>query len=559
MQAIGENTYESIPSLPIVHKRKKKNRMMKNATDEELNKTAAAMLEDITRKSCHFLASTATTCTAIRLQKIVTSSRCSEKPSLASNYNVNSSSHQTYRPQDHHKSKRKDLTECNGPGRPDTTNNETSCRTQSETSDSCRTDLDNGSLSAQLDEPSKLTHKEMSSAGVPVVPSERPVEGNNIDEIDGAMEYFAQDPVLQNKLSAEKEKNKERMRKLKEVRNSRSEEEPPSLILPDMPSKNLMGVESELVAEKIRNKERMRKREKAKEERKLRMSSETLPSRNGYDSNDGRNSRANSEMKANESSASSHRRRSRLSKKKEAWKRGSHSIETTSTSNESSPSDISTLSADDDERLVSSGTAETLNQQVRNNDSLEKNILELTNGVGGGYAPFPYSIGPEFDRVPPLRPHPPYANSIYGPGPLHGPLFNQPALQIPYGNLRPFQAFAATTTTNNNGALPTRTPSTLERTIPKLNNLVLRETPDLVTSNNNTNNNGSNHNDNLDNSNIILPSGRGKPRETERVINRDVENLEKAQEEARARLKAFLDRAEAEGKLEHVVPNESVT
>ena len=80
---------------------------------------------------------------------------------------------------------------------------------------------------------------------------------------------------------------------------------------------------------------------------------------------------------------------------------------------------------------------------------------------------------------------------------------------------------------------------------------------DLVTSNNNTNNNGSNHNDNLDNSNIILPSGRGKPRETERVINRDVENLEKAQEEARARLKAFLDRAEAEGKLEHVVPNES--
>ena len=61
------------------------------------------------------------------------------------------------------------------------------------------------------------------------------------------------------------------------------------------------------------------------------------------------------------------------------------------------------------------------------------------------------------------------------------------------------------------------------------------------------------------NSNIILPSGRGKPRETERVINKDVENLEKVQEEARARLKAYLDRAEAEGKLESVVPNESGT
>merc|ERR1711915_1119741 len=127
MPTIGENTYESIPTLPIIQKRRKKdsalkkNRLKNGVMDGELDKTAAGILEDITRKSCHFLASTATTCTAIRLQKIVTSSRCSEKPSLASNYNVNSSSHQTYRPQDHHKSKRKDLTECNGPGRPDTT------------------------------------------------------------------------------------------------------------------------------------------------------------------------------------------------------------------------------------------------------------------------------------------------------------------------------------------------------------------------------------------------------------------------------------------------------
>ena len=42
-------------------------------------------------------------------------------------------------------------------------------------------------------------------------------------------------------------------------------------------------------------------------------------------------------------------------------------------------------------------------------------MLEL-NGGGYAHAPFPYSIGPEFDRVPPLRPHPPYANSMYGPG-----------------------------------------------------------------------------------------------------------------------------------------------
>ena len=77
----------------------------------------------------------------------------------------------------------------------------------------------------------------------------------------------------------------------------------------------------------------MRRREKAKEERKLRMS----VGNGGYtDLNERRNSGVDSETKGSEcTTLSGHRRRSRLSKKKEAWKRGSHSIETTSTSNES--------------------------------------------------------------------------------------------------------------------------------------------------------------------------------------------------------------------------------
>ena len=58
--------------------------------------------------------------------------------------------------------------------------------------------------------------------------------------------------------------------------------------------------------------------------------------------------------------------------------------------------------------------------------------------------------------------------------------------------------------------------------------------------------------------NIILPSGRGKPRENKRVIEtKDFEKLEKAQEEARAKLKSFLDRANSEGMIETITLNES--
>ena len=162
-----------------------------------LFQTAAAMLEDITRKSCHFLASTATTCTAIRLQKIVTSSHCRDSSSHLSNYSL-SSSHPAYKAQDHQESKRKDLTECNGPG-------STIYKTCEDKNGENGYDLNNRNISPQLDETCRLTRrmsvdKESTGLTVPAVCLESTQAKYYVDDNIKLMEYSTRDPSLQNKV-----------------------------------------------------------------------------------------------------------------------------------------------------------------------------------------------------------------------------------------------------------------------------------------------------------------------------------------------------------------------